>query len=651
MSGRKRTVLSPSLFPFLAVLICTLGTLILMLALVAQDAVDARTSAMAKKAKPNNDVATSKLTHGHPGLTTSTVSSMLEEQEFLVAQYVSFRQEQTAEIEQRRDKIAHVEAHIARVREELARLNREVDFAMSNDGSSKISTEDILQTKKRIAEKEREIEKLSTKGRNQKPRIVIVPHKGPNGTDRRPVYLECTAKGLVIWPEKSVISPEALAGASVGANPIESTLRVIRNHAMTIYGDPVPPYPLLIVRPSGVETYRLARAAMTEYDDQFGYELVPNDTELALSRPDRELKSKIESAIAKAIVKQSHHSLVAQKNNYRKQRRLPVLSASAMDRQSRKNGFSSKRSGNPSMDRYDHRESNPLKSARDYASRQHTGSNVSANPFTSSSMHPNGVQKHHSSGNGNFSPQSSIDPAKRHQWNADLETAAHELQGKASSLDTAADRITDDVLNRLSDSGTRPGDPDSDRSGSENPKTDPPRSEEASTAGSASSSRSPDFPSRSQSGQANSSQSSGAAQPGGSPPIQLDPNAKNWVLPPNVSLGDGNAVVRKIKADCYPQGFVLRSTREASTRHKASSGKSFVINETMPDRAMMDFAVAVHQHIKRWGVALPGGYWSPRVEVTVHPGGRAAFLRLQQWMQHSGIEVLSKPVDPSSSVR
>jgi len=41
MSRRRGKTLAPSLFPFLAVLVCTLGTLILLLALVAQNATDA----------------------------------------------------------------------------------------------------------------------------------------------------------------------------------------------------------------------------------------------------------------------------------------------------------------------------------------------------------------------------------------------------------------------------------------------------------------------------------------------------------------------------------------------------------------------------------------------------------------------------------
>ena len=52
MSRRDRKGLSPSLFPFLAVLVCTLGTLILLLALVAQNATNAAEQT-ARKQIPN----------------------------------------------------------------------------------------------------------------------------------------------------------------------------------------------------------------------------------------------------------------------------------------------------------------------------------------------------------------------------------------------------------------------------------------------------------------------------------------------------------------------------------------------------------------------------------------------------------------------
>ena len=57
MSGRRRTTLAPSLFPFLAVLVCTLGTLILLLALVAQNA----TETAEQNARAQQRVAKAKL--------------------------------------------------------------------------------------------------------------------------------------------------------------------------------------------------------------------------------------------------------------------------------------------------------------------------------------------------------------------------------------------------------------------------------------------------------------------------------------------------------------------------------------------------------------------------------------------------------------
>ena len=75
MSRRDRQGLSPSLFPFLAVLVCTLGTLILLLALVAQNATDSAQHAALDEppTEPNPQPN---------GLTAKTVEAMLEEEIF-----------------------------------------------------------------------------------------------------------------------------------------------------------------------------------------------------------------------------------------------------------------------------------------------------------------------------------------------------------------------------------------------------------------------------------------------------------------------------------------------------------------------------------------------------------------------------------------
>ncbi|MGI9470377.1 MAG: hypothetical protein ACR2NZ_02515, partial [Rubripirellula sp.] len=276
MSRRRRQGLSPSLFPFLAVLVCTLGTLILLLALVAQNATDAaEQNARAERIAKQEPVK--KVAPAPSRLTADAVESMLEEERFRVTQLVAFRDQQTADLEERRDQLTQVEDHLARLRKKLKRLSDEVGLAMGDTEAEQDIDQQMLVTLREQLESEKEaVEKLRADSENKTPRVVIVPHKGPNGTDRRPVYLECNRDGVTILPEGSKISIEELEGSSYSANPLDAALRVIRLHTMREYGDPAPPYPLLVVRPDGIATYGAARRAMKDWDDQFGYELVPD---------------------------------------------------------------------------------------------------------------------------------------------------------------------------------------------------------------------------------------------------------------------------------------------------------------------------------------------------------------------------------------
>ena len=49
------------------------------------------------------------------------------------------------------------------------------------------------------------------------------------------------------------------------------------------------PYPLLLVRPSGIGAYCAARAAMKSWESEFGYELIDDDWQLAFDEPDEQL--------------------------------------------------------------------------------------------------------------------------------------------------------------------------------------------------------------------------------------------------------------------------------------------------------------------------------------------------------------------------
>lgn len=296
MSGRRRPGLAPNLFPFLAVLICTLGTLILMLAMVARNAGDL----IAAEQTADSRIATEDKE------STAEIAARLD-REVAAARWhreqtVKMRESQTADLESRRDRLAHLEDHSRRLREELQALSTEVDKTVATDGEGVTQVQQTLdQVLQQIEAENVAIAKLNEELNSATPRIVIVPHKGPNGTDRRPIYIECRKDGIYLRPGDRLIPTEHLEPIVGMPNPLDAVLRTIRYHAMQEYGDTVAPYPLLVVRPDGLPAYAAARAAMHQWDDQYGYELIPADVELAFPDADPSLDSKVSAVIRQSV--------------------------------------------------------------------------------------------------------------------------------------------------------------------------------------------------------------------------------------------------------------------------------------------------------------------------------------------------------------
>ncbi len=96
------------------------------------------------------------------------------------------------------------------------------------------------------------------------------------------------------------------AGLLGPGNPLDSALRAIRSYWLNngMIESEREPYPLLIVRPSGIVAYGLGRAALEHWDDTFGYELVSEDLPLAFPPPDPQLAQAVRNAIQDARQRQ-----------------------------------------------------------------------------------------------------------------------------------------------------------------------------------------------------------------------------------------------------------------------------------------------------------------------------------------------------------
>jgi hypothetical protein len=108
-------------------------------------------------------------------------------------------------------------------------------------------------------------------------RYAILPYFGPNATERRPIYLECRYDRIVLMPEGVEVTAETLGDPLSPENGLVKLLRSVRQ---VIRSEGGRPYPLLVVRPDGIATFYVARAALATLEDDHGYELVDESVQI-----------------------------------------------------------------------------------------------------------------------------------------------------------------------------------------------------------------------------------------------------------------------------------------------------------------------------------------------------------------------------------
>jgi hypothetical protein len=297
--SRRGNDYAPSTFPFLAVLLCVIGALVLLLVINVTNS----------RASARNQVQ-SEL--------TEAIEEAQERSDYLVSiseELQARRQQVGKQIELRRSELARAEDHIERLEKELLETQARLEKLDDTQESSELKANDpsrIEELKDRIEEQKLRLAEAIANRKDQTPAFSIIPYEGANRTTRRPVYLECTAQGVVIQPEGVLVSIEELGPPHGPGNPLDAALRVLRNAYQSrdaIYGITIPPYPLLLVRPDGIASYALARSAMSGWDDQFGYELIDAQMELAFPDGIPELKTDLVRALG--VAKDRQRALVA----------------------------------------------------------------------------------------------------------------------------------------------------------------------------------------------------------------------------------------------------------------------------------------------------------------------------------------------------
>ncbi len=301
---RAQSTATVSLFPFLAVLICTFGVLIVLLVLVVKSASQIQNDQFAKK-KAETQKQLEEL------------QGRLELEQVRVQGLGAVRPKIVKRLQDQRHVRVHLTSEINKLQQEAELLARSIK-RIEDDSKQIDNTEDLNQ---KVGELQRQLtqEQENLRRASEESQVMgrqlysIVPHVGPNATQRRPIFIECTNDKLTIQPYGIELHLRDFVPPITSSNPLDAALTAVREYFIryNLVDDQGFPYPLLVVRPDGPESYVLARRAMSNWTDEFGYELVSADKELDFGESDEQLKQTILDAITEAKLNQTRLALRA----------------------------------------------------------------------------------------------------------------------------------------------------------------------------------------------------------------------------------------------------------------------------------------------------------------------------------------------------
>ncbi|MDB2686688.1 hypothetical protein N9Y42_05710 [Mariniblastus sp.] len=593
---KNRNQPSVSLFPFLAVLICTLGVLIVMLVLAVKSAEVAKEENQATQ----DQAAAEKI---------EEAKQRLALEQFRSESIHDIRADVLARLATSRGNRSYLQQDVSDATKELDATSKQLQalkksLANANKTNPVVSDQSEVQAKKaaiakltqQIATAKQALADQQKKSKQQGPsRFSLVPFRGSGGTFRRPIFLECLKNEVRLQPLGITLSKQDFALPIRAGNPLDVALLTIQEHwqQLDVAGEQGSPYPLLVVRPGGAETFVLARRAMKSWADEFGYELVDAEKDLDFGTRDNVLASKVDNVIQQSIQRQMQ---LAQQM-YERERHLSKFASSRVAP-----GFSVSKRG---------------------------GGAVTTSAYQSAA------------GGRNVSPVGF--DSNREQTGTQRGTADARRTSYLSNRNSAQARSTAEFAQRQSGSNQNP------QSQFGSSQTNHPGTSQKFSASNRSAGQRSDRPdgstgtsnrfssqgnmsggnlSQPGSQTSNSQQSGSQTGSNSSSPNLANRRGSGWALPSRNQGGTG--YLRPITVVCSADHL----------RIKTASGQERTIDFKSGSVAAVDVMVEeIWKRIDSWGIAGQGSFWKPQLRIQVSPGGEQRFATLQHMLQNSGLVI------------
>src|SRR4029079_19032746 len=192
--ARVHEVSSPiSLFPFIGILLCTMGALLVILVAVSKSAKNTAVREVHSRA------------HSDAKGATDGANKKIEEVTTYVASLNAVKVKATTRLTEEQLRLGQVEDHIRRLHERIQALQSAAielkALEQEHYDDHEQAAREIDRLHKLIADSQKSVAALQEAGSKESRSYAVVPYEGPNGTYRRPIYIECVKNGLVLQPE------------------------------------------------------------------------------------------------------------------------------------------------------------------------------------------------------------------------------------------------------------------------------------------------------------------------------------------------------------------------------------------------------------------------------------------------------------------
>jgi hypothetical protein len=618
-----------SLFPFLAVLLCTMGALIVVLVGVTRlSRANALEQVAAEKPADSSEAA------DLPDVDADRMQREHDQAVAFVAKLQEVRERSAQQLHEDQARLSHLEDHIRRLQEKLDSLRM---AAADLEGMQQEHYDDREQAQRELARLEQLIEEsqeavkeLKNESQATRRSYAIVPYEGPNGTKRRPMYIECRQDEVLLQPEGIHLTPDDFRPPLGPGNPLASALRAGREFILRDGASPAAggeandPYPLILVRPDGIVAYYRVRSAIESWDADFGYEFVDGDWDLKFPPANPQLATVEYRAVETARA------------------RMQMLAAAAPrafgDYRSTNSGFNYE---DDSLD--DVEVGSGLGAGSDggltgHASFDGSSGGTDHELFVAVVKGTVGTD---ANGPGETSNVDLVDvdqETNRAADNVSLESRRSGHGGAVERRDSkSGDSMADgNVADQSAEavSGEPTGAPTAATTANDIASTTEPTS-------STSSEKMTDV------SEQGTPQRVSANRPSNRPPGEqsrtvqgMKVRGKNWAIrEPN----PGEVAIRRtIQIVVRRDSLAILPEQNGPTR-STDGGREFQLTGSTA-AVVNDFVAAVQQQIDRWGMAGSGLYWRPVLELHVGPDGSERASDLARLLKDSGLELRSDAV-------